>query len=145
MQLAAPALPFGLGVELGHLSNARGGSNVLHDHEQVTRIGRRRDKTEVPVECRGGIVLGMDGKRTKADDIGDLKGPAHGIEQKAGTDLLALVIAMNRKTAQNDEWDWVARHTLDDAIRRVRMADLAGHQGVVADDELAVQCNIRLC
>src|SRR5271163_2481698 len=98
----------------------------------------------MPVEGRRLLIFGVNRERAHAGYISDLQGAAHGIEQQAGAQALALHRRVNRQTGQHQQRNRVTRHPLDDARRRIGMFDVAGDERIKSDDFRAVQRNVGL-
>lgn len=79
----------------------------------------------MPVDGCRAVVLGVDSKRTHADEIRHLQCTAEGIEQQPRAETSALPVAMDREAREHEERYGMARHAFDDAIGRLGVLDLA--------------------
>ena len=96
------------------------------------------------VERNGPIVLGMNGERTHADHIRDLKRTSKRIKQETRTNAAALCVRVNGKARKYQQGNWVTGHALDDALRGLRVLNLTGNDGVETDNCIVAQPDIGL-
>lgn len=122
----------------------RGKPDILDEHKQMPRICGRRREAEVPIERNGAIILGVNGQRADADYVRDLERAAKRVKQQPSTDASPLCVAVNGKPRKNQQWDRVTRHALDHPLGCVRMPNLAGYDGVEADNLAAVDGHVAL-
>ena len=59
-------------------------ANILDDHEQMARVGGRWDEPKMMIESDSLLVLGMNGERADADQVGNLKRAPERVEQQSG-------------------------------------------------------------
>ena len=118
--------------------------DILDDHEQMPRIARRGRKAEVPIERNGPVVFGVNRKGANTDYVRDLKRAPECIQQQPGTDAAALCVDMNGEAREHQQRDRPTGHSLDDALRSLRVLNLAGDDGVEAGDLIAIHRDIGL-
>ena len=61
----------------------------------MERIGRGADEVEVFVESPGLVILRVHDQSTNAGNVRGMKGPKHGVLEKACADALALPPLIN--------------------------------------------------
>jgi hypothetical protein len=98
----------------------------------------------VLVKGNGPIVFGMNGERTHAYHIRNLKGTPKRIKQETGTNAAALRVRVDGKAREYQQGNWVTGHALDDALRGLRVLNLTGNDRIETNDLIAVQCNVSL-
>ena len=74
----------------------------------------------------------------------DLERAPERIEQQPRANAAPLRLGVNRKARQHQQRDRMARHALDDALRRVRMMNLARDDRVEADNLAAGHRDVGL-
>ena len=102
----------------------------------------------MPVERNCLIVFRMDRERSHPDHIRDLQRSPQCIEQQPGTYAAALPIGMNSETREHQQWNWMARHSLDDSLGGIAVTDFAGDDRIKPHDLLSAQpdvCLGRVC
>ena len=99
----------------------------------MPRVGRRRREAEVPVECCGPVVFGMNGECANADHVGDLECAPERVEQQPRTNATALRLAVHGEAREHEQRNWMAGHPLDHALGSLRVLNLAGNDRIEAD------------
>ena len=89
MQNSAQFARFGTRRAGGVPARSRGGRGLpeklrdqTHRHEQPTRLGLQGEKSVMPIEGRGGIVLGVDHHCHRCNLIGMGQAAAQGIQKQ---------------------------------------------------------------
>ena len=85
---------------------------VLDEHEQVQRIGWRRDEVEPFVKSPGCFVFGVYDERSQAGDFRRTKRAQDGVLEHAAADSPPLPIAGNGKPCQHHDRHGVSRQSL---------------------------------
>ncbi len=98
----------------------------------------------MPVERRSGVVFRVNGQGAYADHIGNLQGAAQGIQKQPGPDPAALPIAMYGQARQDEKRYWITRHSFNNALGRVGMANFTRDNRVVPDHRLPAQADVGL-
>lgn len=76
----------------------------------------------------------MGRKRPHSDDIGDLQRAAERIEQQPAANPAPLRFGVDSEPRQDQQWNWMAPHSLCDTLGRVRVMHLAREDRIEADD-----------
>jgi hypothetical protein len=76
--------------------------DILDDHEQMPRVGRRRREAKMPVERNGLVVLGVNGECAHADHVGNLERAPKRIKQHPGPNAFALRLAVDGGRKNHD-------------------------------------------
>ena len=107
-------------------------------------VGDRRFKSEVLVKRGGGIILGMNGKRSNSDDIGNLKRALQGVQEQPRSNATALPVVVHGEARQNEQRNRMTRHAFGNPLRRIAVTDLTGHNRIESNDLLTAQSDVGL-
>ena len=142
MQNSAQFARFGTRRAGGVPARSRGGRGLpeklrdqTHRHEQPTRLGLQGEKSVMPIEGRGGIVLGVDHHCHRCNLIGMGEAAAQGIQKQMLPEALALRGLIHGEPAQQSDGELrIARQLVGQFVRQVDQGQHRSRQGVVAAD-----------
>ena len=126
------------------LSAPDGGAYVFDQQIEVSRIGRRSGKSEMLVEGRGCFVFCVDRQCANADNVRDLKRPAHGVEEKARAQPPSLHTGMNGEPREHEQRNRMARHAFRNPRGRCFGDCFRGDDRVIPDDRRVCERDIGL-
>ena len=117
---------------------------ILDQHEQMQRIGRRRDKVKAFVEFPGRFVFRVCNERPQPGDVSSLERAEDRVLEHATPDPLSLHVTGNGQPRQHHDGHGISRQPLGDARRSRISSHLTEDERVVTDNAIAGQCEIGL-
>ncbi len=112
-------------------------TQVLHEKDQVQRVGRGSLEAEPEIEATGVVIGGVNDESPHAHLFGDRRTTQHRVLQERTPETTALMPSIDGKPSENqDRHGPIGRLALDGAGGGVGGIDLANCESVVADDPL---------
>lgn len=112
---------------------------ILHEKNQVERVGRGFFKAEAKVKRTGVFAHSVNHESTHSRLLRDRPTTKHGVLQQGPSDAFALMPLIDRQAGENHNRNGpIYRLAFQHALRRIGGLDLPNGQPVVANDTFAV-------